>query len=398
MLPESDLSALQFGSPIFTEDLASDGYSRSVFEQNELLRLTLNDTGRYKLVRDYFINGRFGNEYFDNLSALFDADEDGAALAQYQWKLGGSATAANFTLAKGNSAVQDEYALRIDLDTGTDDEIRALLSLRTPLSLVYRPMPVAIPANLSLMFNVHSVLRIVIDATNNKLDFTEGVTGAAVATIASGEYTWAGLATAIQTALNAAATDNTYTVDFNSTVSDKFSIVRATGTATISLNWNTGPNAAASIGPTIGFLVAADDTGATTYSADNEKFIANGLQYQLRQELKTPTYWNGTIWTTASWIDITGVDAEGTFTDAVTSDAEVSTYSLALRPKGAYTGVVAYVSSIGIHDAFGANDGGYFGIAGEPVLVHTPARSRVGVIAASGGKELVIERLGVNNY
>lgn len=101
---------------------------------------------------------------------------------------------------------------------------------------------------------------------NDKIDFTEGVTGAAVATLTAGVYSLAELATEAQTQINAAATDNTYTVDFGSTVANRFSFVRATGTATIAMAWVTGPNNATSAGATLGFT--ADDTGGTTYSGD----------------------------------------------------------------------------------------------------------------------------------
>lgn len=104
--------------------------------------------------------------------------------------------------------------------------------------------------------------------TNDKLDFTEGTTGAAVATITAGVYSRDELATEIQTQMNSAATDNTYTVTF-AAGTDKFTITRDTGTDTIDLNWNTGPNTATSIGTTIGFDTASDDTGATTYEGDN---------------------------------------------------------------------------------------------------------------------------------
>ena len=45
--------------------------------------------------------------------------------------------------------------------------------------------------------------------------------------------------------------------------------------------WNSGANAANSIGTTIGFDVSADDTGATSYTADN------ALTYN---PVATPTY------------------------------------------------------------------------------------------------------------
>lgn len=104
---------------------------------------------------------------------------------------------------------------------------------------------------------------------NDRLDFTEGVTGDTSAEITPGNYaTGADLATEIQTQMNAAATDNTYAVTYDSTTK-KFTIARDTGAATIGLEWSTGSNTARSIGADLGFDVSADDTGATSYTADN---------------------------------------------------------------------------------------------------------------------------------
>jgi hypothetical protein len=115
----------------------------------------------------------------------------------------------------------------------------------------------------------------IISGHNDKLDFTEGVTGAAVATITEGNYpTGDALADEIETQMNYEATDNTYTVTYESTGSDayKFVITRATGSETIDLDWYDGPNASDTIGPDIGFAVTADDTGGTEYIADNESY------------------------------------------------------------------------------------------------------------------------------
>lgn len=103
---------------------------------------------------------------------------------------------------------------------------------------------------------------------NDELDFTEGTTGDATATITAGNYeTGAELATAVQTALNAAATDNTYTVTY-STSTFKFTIARNVGSDTFGLKWDTG-SSTASIGIDLGFDVSADDTGSTSYAADS---------------------------------------------------------------------------------------------------------------------------------
>jgi hypothetical protein len=82
------------------------------------------------------------------------------------------------------------------------------------------------------------------------------------------------LADALQTAMNAAATQ-TVTVSYSNTTG-KFTIL-CTGTV-LTLKWNTGANTANTIGTKIGFSVAADDSGtaATTgYTSDNaQSFVA----------------------------------------------------------------------------------------------------------------------------
>lgn len=108
----------------------------------------------------------------------------------------------------------------------------------------------------------------VVAGYNDKLDFSEGTTGDATATLDAGSYVSGdAYATEVQTQLNSAATDNTYTVTY-STSTHKYTIARDTGSATISLEWSTGANAATSCGRDLGFATAADDTGATSYVGD----------------------------------------------------------------------------------------------------------------------------------
>jgi hypothetical protein len=107
---------------------------------------------------------------------------------------------------------------------------------------------------------------------NDRLDFTEGVTGDASAAITPGNYATGDLLAAeIQTQLNAAATDNTYAVTY-SVSTFKFTIARDTGAATIGLEWSTGTNTTRSIGADLGYDVSADDTGGTSYTADNTAY------------------------------------------------------------------------------------------------------------------------------
>ena len=75
------------------------------------------------------------------------------------------------------------------------------------------------------------------------------------------------LAAALQSAMNA-VTDETITVSYSDSTG-KFSFA-ATGSV-FTLRWDSGSNSANSIGETLGFDVADDDTGATSYEADNEQ-------------------------------------------------------------------------------------------------------------------------------
>lgn len=104
----------------------------------------------------------------------------------------------------------------------------------------------------------------VIDSSNNAFDFDEG--GSELnATISTGTFTSATLATEIQTQLTSTGGD-TYTVSY-STGTGLFTIASDGGT--LNLLWNTGTNTGTTIGGTIGFLIAADDTGSTSYVGDN---------------------------------------------------------------------------------------------------------------------------------
>lgn len=103
-----------------------------------------------------------------------------------------------------------------------------------------------------------------VTATNKFVDFNDGAVQ--VASIAEKMYkTPHELASALQTAMDLQSTD-TITVTY-SDKTGKFTF--ATDGVVLSLLWNTGANKANSIGSTLGFLVAADDTGATSYEGDN---------------------------------------------------------------------------------------------------------------------------------
>lgn len=109
----------------------------------------------------------------------------------------------------------------------------------------------------------------VVAGVNDKLDFTEAG-NVRVATVTAGNYaTGAAMATAVQTALNAAVgITNTYTCTY-SAVTFKFTIARATGADAVVLTWLTGANTLTTVGPDLGFDITANDTGGTSYVGDN---------------------------------------------------------------------------------------------------------------------------------
>jgi hypothetical protein len=115
---------------------------------------------------------------------------------------------------------------------------------------------------------------IFIASTDTYIDFTDD-DGTDAAAIASRWYKDPHeLAEAITTAMNASGTTETHLCEYvDATGRYKFT---STGTV-LSLLWNTGTNAANSVGDKLGFSVAADDTGvaaATGYTADNAQSYA----------------------------------------------------------------------------------------------------------------------------
>ena len=92
---------------------------------------------------------------------------------------------------------------------------------------------------------------IIIDETNNKIDFSEDAGPETTATIQSGKYTAGQLATAIENAMKEVSLVD-YNVSYDATTK-QFSI-QDDGTLTeLQLLWETGANAGTSVGPDIGF-------------------------------------------------------------------------------------------------------------------------------------------------
>lgn len=117
--------------------------------------------------------------------------------------------------------------------------------------------------------------RYVVDEHNDKIDINVPAGGGVgVATLTHGTYeTPAAYATMIVAALEAADSTPVWAVDWNVAATNKFR-VRDSGGAPIEVRllWQSGANAHRSAGIDLGFDVTADDTGATTYTADNTSF------------------------------------------------------------------------------------------------------------------------------
>jgi flagellar hook-associated protein 2 len=112
-----------------------------------------------------------------------------------------------------------------------------------------------------------------IDDTNNMIDFIEvtgGPSAELTATLTEGTYTIKELQVALETALEAETVNAIdYTVSFDA-ATQKFSIAENGSTLTeLQLLWSSGTNAATSAASTLGFS-SVDNTGAVTYTADNE--------------------------------------------------------------------------------------------------------------------------------
>lgn len=126
---------------------------------------------------------------------------------------------------------------------------------------------------------------ITITASDIYIDWTDDAgTFAAVITAKTYKSPIA-LAEAIESAMNDATTE-TITVTYSNTAGT-FTIATSTSSV-FSLLWNTGSNAANTVGDKIGFSVAANDTGATSYTSDSAiSFIApHTPSYDASQPLK----------------------------------------------------------------------------------------------------------------
>ena len=107
-----------------------------------------------------------------------------------------------------------------------------------------------------------------VDSDDRYLDFDLGASEVSVSVTSKLYKSPLELASALETAVSDAGVTGTFSVDYNNTGSDagKFTISHSGGT--LNLLWNTGSNAANTVGDLLGFSVAADDTGASSYTSD----------------------------------------------------------------------------------------------------------------------------------
>jgi hypothetical protein len=114
-------------------------------------------------------------------------------------------------------------------------------------------------------YRVFSSAVTIASAVNDYLDWSQNGTVLA-ATLAAGNYTPAQLSTYIQTRMWAVGSTVTL-VNYNST-SRKISI----SNSAVSLNflWQSGTHSDYTCGEALGFSITADDTGATSYTADRQ--------------------------------------------------------------------------------------------------------------------------------
>jgi hypothetical protein len=114
---------------------------------------------------------------------------------------------------------------------------------------------------------------ITIDATSKFIDVTDDTGTFAVSVPEKIYKTPIELADALNTALNDASTE-TYAVSYSNSTG-KFTI--ASGSDVLELLWDSGTNAANSIGEKIGFDTSADDAGAVTYTSDDAQIYSATL-------------------------------------------------------------------------------------------------------------------------
>lgn len=181
------------------------------------------------------------------------------------------ATSTNLGKAVTYSPVDDGHqTLTLTHYSGNGGAIQQMAGVRVSNAVFNFPAGELINATYTMDGVEYFFNPIEIEATDIYLDFTDdGGTFAAV--IDAKTYKNPNeLAAAITTAMNTVQTAETHSCVYNNSGANKGKFTISTSTsAVLSLLWNTGGNAANTVGDKLGFSVAADDTGATTYDGDN---------------------------------------------------------------------------------------------------------------------------------
>lgn len=245
----------------------------------------------------------------------------------------------------------------------------------------------------------HDVRPIVIDRSNNKLDFNIGG-GALAASIPAGIYYIGdgsnpssgfrrGLLEQIRQAMNAAAA----VADFNVTYSETTHLVTiAKGAGTLNLLTNSGASEIGSVFPLLGFDTGADRTGALSYAADSVIFTDCDSQHVIRCDV-------------AGYLD----DASGTYTgsagnaivkgpdvdkflllrslkqDPVVITSSFTTARATARSTAAYLGALAAIQggasgTLSVQDVFDRHEAGDFSdvvMDGAGLFYYVPRSSTV---------------------
>jgi len=244
------------------------------------------------------------------------------------------------------------------------------------------------------------VPEIVIDSSNNKIDFNEGG-GDLVATLTEGVYDVVDLMTEIKTQLESAGA-LTYTITRN-----VYQNIRIQASGSFSLLWNTGANAANSAGKTIGYSILTDDSGSNTYDADyqfrrillqkNSTDLFPGIDYIINPylgeiELITPL---------SSGDQITAGDAA---LKASIECTNAETYSLC--PASGLTGTVTFtqgstaVSAVGGAFETEVGEGDFVKLSGDSgaVIVGTVTFTQGSTVVTKSGGGAFSTQLAVGDF
>lgn len=193
-----------------------------------------------------------------------------AAAGTYTMKIGSLAAAQSLsslrfgsqTMKVADLSVNTTQKIKIQVGSGTAKEI-TIDSTNNTLSGIKDAINSAAAGVTASIVKESSSF--VIDASNNVIVFNDG-TADRTATIAEGTYTYSGLATAIQTALNSApGTTNTFTVEYDTTLS-KFKITNSAG-PDVNILWGSAYTTAEQI---LGFDPTTDAvTAGSSTTGDN---------------------------------------------------------------------------------------------------------------------------------